>query len=136
LEGRFFGGIDDQSAAGFKQKEGTASSTSAASDAIEMKSLASSDVQAEPMLSEDSFLTGANLCRWIIDYKQMNVGKEIGTGTFGTVYRGKWKGVDVAVKRFINQRINERVMLGFRAEVALLSELQHPNIVLFIGMFL
>jgi serine/threonine protein kinase len=45
----------------------------------------------------------------------------------------KWKGVEVAVKRFIKQKLTERLMLEFRAEVAFLSELHHPNIVLFIG---
>ena len=49
------------------------------------------------------------------------------------VYRGKWKGVEVAVKRFIKQKLDERRMLEFRAEMAFLSELHHPNIVLFIG---
>jgi serine/threonine protein kinase len=49
------------------------------------------------------------------------------------VYRGKWKGVDVAVKRFIKQQLDERRLLEFRAEMAFLSELHHPNIVLFIG---
>ncbi len=54
-------------------------------------------------------------------------------GSYGVVYRGKWKGVDVAVKRFIKQKLDERRMLEFRAETAFLSELHHPNIVLFIG---
>jgi hypothetical protein len=49
------------------------------------------------------------------------------------VYRGKWKGIDVAVKRFIKQQLEERSMLEFRAEMAFLSQLHHPNIVLFIG---
>jgi serine/threonine protein kinase len=49
------------------------------------------------------------------------------------VYRGKWKGVEVAVKRFIKQMLDERRVLEFRAEMAFLSELHHPNIVLFIG---
>jgi serine/threonine protein kinase len=49
------------------------------------------------------------------------------------VLRGKWKGVEVAVKRFIKQKLDERRMLEFRAEMAFLSELHHPNIVLFIG---
>ncbi len=54
-------------------------------------------------------------------------------GSYGMVYRGKWKGVDVAVKRFIKQQLDERRLLEFRAEMAFLSELHHPNIVLFIG---
>jgi serine/threonine protein kinase len=54
-------------------------------------------------------------------------------GSYGVVYRGKWKGVDVAVKRFIKQQLDERRLLEFRAEMAFLSELHHPNIVLFIG---
>jgi serine/threonine protein kinase len=49
------------------------------------------------------------------------------------VFKGKWKGVEVAVKRFIKQKLDERRMLEFRAEMAFLSELHHPNIVLFIG---
>jgi len=49
------------------------------------------------------------------------------------VYKGTWKGVDVAVKRFIKQNLDERRLLEFRAEMAFLSELHHPNIILFIG---
>jgi serine/threonine protein kinase len=49
------------------------------------------------------------------------------------VYVGRWKGVEVAVKRFIKQQLDERRLLEFRAEMAFLSELHHPNIVLFIG---
>jgi len=85
------------------------------------------------MFKEDTFLTSANLCRWIIDYGEIQVGKQIGLGSYGVVLRGKWKGVEVAVKRFIKQKLDERRMLEFRAEMAFLSELHHPNIVLFIG---
>jgi len=141
LEGRFFGGIDDLDVKKGKGKGkdkdggdgGSTHSVDSNADMIEMRSFNSSENAAEPVMSEESFLTSANLCRWIIDFKQLQMGKEIGTGTFGTVYRGKWKGVDVAVKRFINQKMTEKVMLNFRAEVAFLSELNHPNVVLFIG---
>lgn len=61
------------------------------------------------------------------------MGRQIGMGSYGVVYKGKWKGVEVAVKRFIKQKLDERRMLEFRAEMAFLSELHHPNIVLFIG---
>jgi serine/threonine protein kinase len=82
---------------------------------------------------EDTYLTSANLCRWVIDFHEVQLGKQIGMGSYGVVYRGKWKGVDVAVKKFIKQKLDERRMLEFRAEMAFLSELHHPNIVLFIG---
>jgi len=37
------------------------------------------------------------------------------------------------VKKLIKQKLSEKHMLEFRAEVAFLSEMHHPNIVLFIG---
>jgi serine/threonine protein kinase len=82
---------------------------------------------------EDTFLTSANLCRWIIAFGEIQMGEQVGLGSYGVVFRGKWKGVEVAVKRFIKQKLDERRMLEFRAEMAFLSELHHPNIVLFIG---
>ncbi len=82
---------------------------------------------------EDLYLTSANLCRWIIDFSEIQLGKQIGMGSYGVVYRGKWKGVDIAVKRFIKQKLDESSMLEIRAEMAFLSELHHPNIVMFIG---
>nr|WIL04199.1 serine/threonine-protein kinase/receptor [Cedratvirus lena] len=82
---------------------------------------------------EDAFLAGANLCRWIIDYDEISLGKQIGQGSYGVVYEGRWKGVHVAVKRFVKQKMDERDLLEFRAEVALLSQLQHNNIITFVG---
>lgn len=37
--------------------------------------------------------------------------RELGSGTFGTVYHGKWRGSDVAIKR-----INERCFVGKPAD--------------------
>jgi serine/threonine protein kinase len=82
---------------------------------------------------EDTFLTSANMVRWVIDFDEIVLGKQVGMGSYGVVHRGQWKGVEVAVKRFVKQKLDERRMLEFRAEVAFLSELHHPNVVLFIG---
>ncbi len=54
-------------------------------------------------------------------------------GSYGIVYKSRWKGEEVAVKRFIRQKLDERRMLELRAEIALLSGLRHPNIVQLIG---
>ncbi len=78
-------------------------------------------------------LTSANMCRWIIDFSEIQLGMQVGMGSYGVVYRSKWRGIDIAVKRFIKQKLDERIMLEFRAEVAFFSELRHPNLVLFIG---
>lgn len=37
--------------------------------------------------------------------------RELGSGTFGTVYHGKWRGSDVAIKR-----INDRCFAGKPSE--------------------
>jgi serine/threonine protein kinase len=71
--------------------------------------------------------------RWIIDYNEIQLGKQVGMGSYGLVNHGRWKGIEVAVKRFIKQKLTERRLLEFRAEMAFLSELTHPNVVMFIG---
>ena len=145
LEGRFFGGVtadDDKntpSSGSDDYREGTTEDGASSSPSDEDDGRGTRVVQTMVgegmMFKEDTFLTSANLCRWIIDFAEIQVGKQVGLGSYGVVYRGKWKGVDVAIKRFIKQKLDERRMLEFRAEMAFLSELHHPNIVLFIGTF-
>lgn len=68
--------------------------------------------------------------------------RELGSGTFGTVYHGKWRGTDVAIKR-----INDRCFAGkpsevekmrddFWNEAIKLADLHHPNVVAFYGVVL
>jgi hypothetical protein len=80
---------------------------------------------------EEVRLTSANACRWILSAEDITVGEALGP----MVHRGRWKGIDVVVKRFgQNPRtVSERRLLDFRAEIAVLSNLHHPNTVLFIG---
>ncbi|XP_030549989.2 uncharacterized protein LOC115754935 isoform X2 [Rhodamnia argentea] len=65
--------------------------------------------------------------------------KELGSGTYGTVYYGKWKGSDVAIKRlksccFTDGAAREdRLVADFWKEAHLLGQLHHPNIVAFYG---
>jgi hypothetical protein len=133
MEARFFGGVAAAS-------EGSTSATSKSNNSIRDNN--DSNGGGEVMTAvgegikfkEDNFLTSANLCRWVIDFNDIQMGEQIGMGSYGVVYRGKWKGVEVAVKRFINQKLDERSVLEFRSEMAFLSELHHPNIVLFIGI--
>jgi len=121
LESRFFGGGKTQ-----KEKEKEAGSDSDQEEEDEI-------IEAGEGEQENSFLNSANLCRWIINYKEIQMDKQVGAGSYGIVYRGRWKGIDVAVKRFIKQKLSELRMLEFRAEMAFLSELHHPNVLLVIG---
>ncbi|KAM5548105.1 hypothetical protein ABKV19_002187 [Rosa sericea] len=68
--------------------------------------------------------------------------RELGSGTFGTVYHGKWRGTDVAIKR-INDRCfagkpseQERMRNDFWNEAINLADLHHPNVVAFYGVVL
>ncbi|KAI3671806.1 hypothetical protein L2E82_53252 [Cichorium intybus] len=66
--------------------------------------------------------------------------RELGSGTFGTVYHGKWRGTDVAIKRIRkscfagNSSEQERLTKDFWREAQLLSNLHHPNVVALYGV--
>ncbi|KAI4333292.1 hypothetical protein L6164_018122 [Bauhinia variegata] len=66
--------------------------------------------------------------------------KELGSGTFGTVYHGKWRGTDVAIKRIKKSCFTgrsseqERLTMEFWREADILSKLHHPNVVAFYGV--
>ncbi|MFS7922352.1 putative protein kinase TKL-Pl-6 family [Helianthus anomalus] len=66
--------------------------------------------------------------------------KELGSGTFGTVYHGKWRGTDVAIKRIKKSCFagrsseQERLTNEFWREADILSKLHHPNVVAFYGV--
>ncbi|KAL3724627.1 hypothetical protein ACJRO7_029743 [Eucalyptus globulus] len=66
--------------------------------------------------------------------------QELGSGTFGTVYHGKWRGTDVAIKRIKNSCFagrsseQDRITKDFWREAKILSNLHHPNVVAFYGV--
>ncbi|XP_057948084.1 uncharacterized protein LOC131143778 isoform X2 [Malania oleifera] len=66
--------------------------------------------------------------------------KELGSGTFGTVYHEKWRGTDVAIKRIKKSCFTgrsseqERLTIEFWREADILSKLHHPNVVAFYGV--
>ncbi|CDO99407.1 unnamed protein product [Coffea canephora] len=76
----------------------------------------------------------------IIKYADLEELQELGSGTFGTVYHGKWRGTDVAIKRIKKSCFagrnseQERLTKEFWREAQILSKLHHPNIVAFYGV--
>ncbi|KAL0352671.1 UNVERIFIED_CONTAM: putative serine/threonine-protein kinase DDB [Sesamum angustifolium] len=76
----------------------------------------------------------------IIKNRDLEELRELGSGTYGTVYHGKWRGSDVAIKRikkscFIGRSSEqERLSAEFWHEAGILSKLHHPNVVAFYGV--
>ncbi|XP_043703055.1 uncharacterized protein LOC122653178 [Telopea speciosissima] len=104
---------------------------------------------------EDAKLTMGNICGPLIDSSFGNFDistlqiiknedleelRELGSGTFGTVYHGKWRGTDVAIKRIKKSCFTgrsseqERLTLEFWREADILSKLHHPNVLAFYGV--
>lgn len=60
--------------------------------------------------------------------------EQIGSGSFSEVYKGKWLGTTVAIKRFLlNQTSDEEILNDFMKETSLMAGLRHPNIVQYMG---
>ncbi|CAL5186657.1 unnamed protein product [Lathyrus oleraceus] len=68
-----------------------------------------------------------------IPWEEITLGERIGLGSYGEVYRGEWRGTEVAVKRFLNQDISGEALEEFISEVRIMKRLRHPNVVLFMG---
>ncbi|XP_039292308.1 LOW QUALITY PROTEIN: kinase suppressor of Ras 2 [Nilaparvata lugens] len=74
-----------------------------------------------------------SLREWDIPFDELKIGESIGTGHFGTVYRGNWHG-DVAVKLLnMNYLDDEKTLEAFKLEVATFRKTRHENLVLFMG---
>lgn len=58
---------------------------------------------------------------------ELEIGGKVGDGNAGSVYRAKWKGIDVAVKMFTKGSVQNSQ--DFIRELSLLSLIQHPLIV-------
>lgn len=84
--------------------------------------------QAEAQIEAEK--TAGSLASYTqLDLETITWGVQLGAGAFGEVYSGVWNGCDVAVKKlFANADPQE-----FHAEVAFLSRIRHPNVVLFMA---
>lgn len=69
---------------------------------------------------------------WEIPADEILVGPRIGSGSFGTVYKGHWHG-PVAVKTLNVKEPSPTQLQAFKNEVAVLRKTRHLNILLFMG---
>ncbi|XP_031284694.1 serine/threonine-protein kinase STY46-like isoform X2 [Pistacia vera] len=70
---------------------------------------------------------------WEIERKILKIGERIACGSCGDLYRGVYLGQDVAVKILRSEHLNDALEDEFAQEVAILREVQHRNVVRFIG---
>ncbi|CAB4028129.1 serine threonine- kinase B-raf, partial, partial [Paramuricea clavata] len=69
---------------------------------------------------------------WHIPEKEVKMGEQIGSGSFGTVFKGEWHGT-VAVKRLNTTDPTPAQLQAFENEVAVLRKTRHVNVLLFMG---
>ncbi|OWZ14599.1 TKL protein kinase [Phytophthora megakarya] len=74
---------------------------------------------------------------WKLDLNEVRLEKVVGTGRSGSTYSAWWRGTHVAAKVVDSstntQAVGEELLNEFHREVAVVSKLRHPNIVLFLG---
>ena len=70
---------------------------------------------------------------WVINKNDIHVtDHELGSGAWGTVCKGRFRGCDVAVKK-MHEAINETGRSVFEREVNMASKCRHPCLLFFIG---
>ena len=71
---------------------------------------------------------------FIINHKDIILDDKIGSGGFGDVYKAKWTGQDVAVKKLHMKNMSSESEREFKHETSIWKKLSHPNIVTLFGI--
>ena len=72
---------------------------------------------------------------WVINRNEVQIrgDQNLGEGAWGTVYRGKFRGCDVAVKETHSNIMSDRNLQSFLREAEMASRCRHPCLLQFIG---
>jgi len=71
----------------------------------------------------------ADSVSWRINHSEVTITSQIGTGNFASVYKGNWRGKDVAVKKIRVTTEKHRVENNEKNIMVLLTKLGAPNVV-------
>jgi B-Raf proto-oncogene serine/threonine-protein kinase len=83
-------------------------------------------------MTPEKLIKRKRIIYWEIRSWEIEIGRKIGSGCFGTVYKGKYFG-DVAIKVLNVPDPTPTLLKVFRNEMALLRNTRHPNILNFMG---
>jgi B-Raf proto-oncogene serine/threonine-protein kinase len=83
-------------------------------------------------MAPEKLIKRKRIIYWEIRSWEIEIGRKIGSGCFGTVYKGKYFG-DVAIKVLNVPDPTPTLLKVFRNEMALLRNTRHPNILNFMG---
>jgi tRNA A-37 threonylcarbamoyl transferase component Bud32/preprotein translocase subunit YajC len=92
---------------------------------IEMR-LLETEVPFDPNAAENEFKKKTI----VIPIEELKFGSRLSEGANGVVYKGKWRKINVAIKRI---KATDDID-GFIQECAILNHLRHMNVVLFLGI--
>uniref|UniRef100_A0A1D1XSL8 Serine/threonine-protein kinase HT1 n=1 Tax=Anthurium amnicola TaxID=1678845 RepID=A0A1D1XSL8_9ARAE len=81
----------------------------------------------------ENVISGQPSCDWEIDIKLLKIGEKIASVSCGDLYHGLYLGEDVAVKVFRLKQLNQPLKVEFNKEFSILRQVQHINVVRFIG---
>ena len=88
---------------------------------LERKQSHMASIDTDMSSTKFSFLRASNI----------SIGKKLGFGAFGAVYRGQWRGITCALK-FMSSSIAAEL----KNEVSIMDQIDHPNIVSLYGVVL
>lgn len=70
----------------------------------------------------------------LIKASELEFGQKIAEGKYGTVFKGKCRGENVAIKLLHNQHLSHEKLEELKTEVEIMTQLRHPCILLFMGV--
>lgn len=125
--------VDLESDAALDDNDDDAATTSTAESVARTSSGAGAAESEEAKLAALAQNFRKEFGAYEIGPNEIEVFELIGRGGYADVFRGRCRGEEVAVKVLHNKSLAADTRTEFMAEVKIMSQLYHPNIVLFLG---
>ena len=98
--------------------------------------------------------SGAMHALWQVNWRDLEIVRQIGEGSFGKVYLAKWRETTVAVKVLLSASLpneqedggggnnedsgdgnaNNPLLAGLQKEASMMAAMRHPNVVMYLGV--